>query len=460
MTVEATLFLIIGSIAVFSAAMMLLSEKPVHSALFLIMNFLCVAVFYIMLDAPFLAMIQIAVYAGAIMVLFLFVIMLLDADLAGTEDNTINQRGISFFALVLAVVFVLAMSFAFLRGDIDNREIPEEQPQVRVLNFSPDLGQADFSLNDEVIAENLGFEVAPDANFVSVASGDVSLSAHSSFGEISLGDYTLEAGHAYSFVIQGIDPDLTDEEAPELTATLVEIDLSHFENSNQARLVVFNALSTTGAVAIGEINNDGTLTDDEPEIVVDSVAVGTASDAVIVEEGTQHWGLISVTTAESQADGEEEATIITSNSLVLSINEYETEAGTSQLLILGERRLSSDDSLLPVIVPVDVDADFAFGSPQLIGESLFIKYVLPFEMVAILLLAAMVGAIVLAQRGDIKPKPGRPIRRKVSRPLTAVIASQTGSNVMRSIPELEQQADANGEDDESEADEQTDPTGD
>ena len=57
-------------VAVFSAAMMLLEEKAVHSALFLILNFLCVAVLYIMLDAPFLAMIQIAVYAGAIMVLF------------------------------------------------------------------------------------------------------------------------------------------------------------------------------------------------------------------------------------------------------------------------------------------------------------------------------------------------------------------------------------------------------
>jgi hypothetical protein len=46
-----------------------------------------------------------------------------------------------------------------------------------------------------------------------------------------------------------------------------------------------------------------------------------------------------------------------------------------------------------------------------------------------LLLAAMVGAIVLTQRGEIKPKPGRPTRRKVSRPLTSVIASQTGHDV-------------------------------
>ena len=127
--------------------------------------------------------------------------------------------------------------------------------------------------------------------------------------------------------------------------------------------------------------------------------------------------------------------------LVLPIREYEIEAGS--ITIIGSWlnvSLSSDDSLLPVIVPVDVDTDFAFGSPQLIGESLFIQYVLPFEIVAVLLLSAMVGAIVLAQRGDVKPKPGRPIRRKVSRPLTAVIASQTGSNVMRSMPELEPQA--------------------
>ncbi len=73
---ELTLFVIVGAVAVVSAAMMLISENAVHSALFLILNFACIAFFFLMLNAPFLAMVQITVYAGAIMVLFLFVIML------------------------------------------------------------------------------------------------------------------------------------------------------------------------------------------------------------------------------------------------------------------------------------------------------------------------------------------------------------------------------------------------
>ncbi len=66
--------------------MMLISENAIHSALFLILNFACIAFFFLMLNAPFLAMVQITVYAGAIMVLFLFVIMLLGAERVLPED--------------------------------------------------------------------------------------------------------------------------------------------------------------------------------------------------------------------------------------------------------------------------------------------------------------------------------------------------------------------------------------
>src|SRR5688572_33491032 len=77
---EVILFMVVGFIAIAAAGAMLVSKNAVHSALFLIVNFACVAFFYLMLNAPFLAMVQIAVYAGAIMVLFLFVIMLLGSE--------------------------------------------------------------------------------------------------------------------------------------------------------------------------------------------------------------------------------------------------------------------------------------------------------------------------------------------------------------------------------------------
>ncbi len=64
------LFIILAAVAVAAAAGMLLSRNAVHSALYLVLNFMTVAVFYLVLNAPFIAMVQITVYAGAIIVLF------------------------------------------------------------------------------------------------------------------------------------------------------------------------------------------------------------------------------------------------------------------------------------------------------------------------------------------------------------------------------------------------------
>jgi NADH-quinone oxidoreductase subunit J len=78
MSSEFIVFIILAIISVSAAIGLLTSRNAVYAALFLILNFSTVAVMYLMLNAPFLAIIQISVYAGAIMVLFLFVIMLQD----------------------------------------------------------------------------------------------------------------------------------------------------------------------------------------------------------------------------------------------------------------------------------------------------------------------------------------------------------------------------------------------
>src|SRR5512134_289544 len=80
MTLDLILFLVLALIAIATAIGMLMSRNTIYSALFLVLNFITVAVFYLLLGAPFIAMAQITVYAGAIMVLFLFVIMLLGAE--------------------------------------------------------------------------------------------------------------------------------------------------------------------------------------------------------------------------------------------------------------------------------------------------------------------------------------------------------------------------------------------
>jgi NADH-quinone oxidoreductase subunit J len=104
-------FIILAAVAVAAALGMLLSRNAVHSALYLVLNFMTVAVFYLVLNAPFIAMVQITVYAGAIVVLFLFVIMLLGADvLRGAADEVrgaerFHRYGAVFLALVLIGVF-------------------------------------------------------------------------------------------------------------------------------------------------------------------------------------------------------------------------------------------------------------------------------------------------------------------------------------------------------------------
>jgi NADH-quinone oxidoreductase subunit J len=80
MTLDLIFFLILSLIAIATALGMLFSRNAVYSAMFLVLNFVTVAVFYLLLGAPFIALVQITVYAGAIMVLFLFVIMLLGAE--------------------------------------------------------------------------------------------------------------------------------------------------------------------------------------------------------------------------------------------------------------------------------------------------------------------------------------------------------------------------------------------
>lgn len=104
MTVDLILFLILALVAIVTALGMLLSRNAVYSALFLVLNFATVAVFYLLLGAPFIALTQVTVYAGAIMVLFLFVIMLLGTEELPDSNELSWQRPVAIFlALVLIV---------------------------------------------------------------------------------------------------------------------------------------------------------------------------------------------------------------------------------------------------------------------------------------------------------------------------------------------------------------------
>jgi NADH-quinone oxidoreductase subunit J len=111
MTPDLILFFTLAFLAVASALAMLLSRAPTHAALFLVFNFSTVAVIFLTLNAPFIALAQISVYAGAIMVLFLFVIMLLGVEVGPTLRA--RFRGPQALATVLALVLLVAFAYAF-----------------------------------------------------------------------------------------------------------------------------------------------------------------------------------------------------------------------------------------------------------------------------------------------------------------------------------------------------------
>lgn len=149
MTLDLILFLVLAIVAVASALGMLLSRNAVYAALFLVLNFVTVAVFYLLLGAPFIAMAQITVYAGAIMVLFLFVIMLLGAE---SLPGISNWRSIWFPGTLAIILFIEAAYLLIVKarpvGDV-------LQPDVSI-NTMENLRQLGTSLFSDYL---LPFEV-------------------------------------------------------------------------------------------------------------------------------------------------------------------------------------------------------------------------------------------------------------------------------------------------------------
>jgi NADH-quinone oxidoreductase subunit J len=113
------LFIILAAIAVAAAIGMLISQNAVHSAMYLVLNFITAAVFYLVLNAPFIAMVQITVYAGAIIVLFLFVIMLLGGErLQGVSSPRGSERWHRYLAILLGLALIGVFAVLLLQGGL------------------------------------------------------------------------------------------------------------------------------------------------------------------------------------------------------------------------------------------------------------------------------------------------------------------------------------------------------
>jgi len=423
MDIEVLLFLVVGGLSVFAAVMMLLDTNAVQSALFLVLNFACVAFLYLMLDASFLAMVQIAVYAGAIMVLFLFVIMLLGAEKAMGAFR--QFKWVAPAALVLAFSFMFAVGAAVLQGNVEDRELPPADPMFRIAYSAPEfLPEVDVFLNGELAFDAVSFRDYTD--YTEVAPGDYQVSFGRPGGDattaIPAGSVTLASDTVSTLVVYNAG-----SSAP-VIASVIE-DLSHIDG-DEGRVTVFNAYNGVEALSVVDPGSDYLFADLED-----------AQNAPVLLEGLPFGEASAVTLF---GDGDFRAAVVPStegdlDDIIVRLRDVEIEAETSTLIVLTEG--VEDEGVTPVVTNVAVtDTAPEFGGPEAIGQELFVRYVLAFEMVAMLLLAAMVGAIVITQRADIKPKPGRPTRRKVSRPLTSVISSQTGHDVSeeRAIEQPEQ----------------------
>lgn len=141
MTLELISFLILALVAIATALGMLLSRNAIYSALFLVLNFITVAVFYVLLGAPFIAMAQVTVYAGAIMVLFLFVIMLLGAESISGE---FNWRKV-IFPGALALILAVESAYLLITRARPAGEIAPPNDVVNTINNLRDLGSALFN---------------------------------------------------------------------------------------------------------------------------------------------------------------------------------------------------------------------------------------------------------------------------------------------------------------------------
>jgi NADH-quinone oxidoreductase subunit J len=141
------LFIILGVFAILSALMVVLTKNPIHSILYLVLTFFAMAGEYVLLNAQFLAIVNIIVYAGAIMVLFLFVVMLLNLNKETEPHKNMLQKLIAVIASGLLLVVLVGS----LKG-ADNIAI---QPFSRNTGLIENLGNVlfkDFLLPFEVSA--------------------------------------------------------------------------------------------------------------------------------------------------------------------------------------------------------------------------------------------------------------------------------------------------------------------
>ncbi len=132
MNVTQILFWFLSVLALFSALMVVTSKNPVHSVLWLIATFFAISGHYILLNAQFLAIVNIIVYAGAIMVLFLFVIMLMNLN-KSTEPQ--KNRWLRLAGAVAGGCLLLVLVAALKNSEISSRSAEVNTGEIGLISI-------------------------------------------------------------------------------------------------------------------------------------------------------------------------------------------------------------------------------------------------------------------------------------------------------------------------------------
>jgi NADH-quinone oxidoreductase subunit J len=140
------LFYLFSIVAVLSSVMVLMSKKPIHSVLYLTLAFLAIAGHFILLNAQFIAIVNVIVYAGAIMVLFLFTVMLLNLNLAVEEKKSGLIR---ISAVIAAGLMFLTITGALKKADLTFTEF-KVQSQIGLVKNLGKILFSEFRLPFEV----------------------------------------------------------------------------------------------------------------------------------------------------------------------------------------------------------------------------------------------------------------------------------------------------------------------
>ncbi|HRH65130.1 MAG TPA: NADH-quinone oxidoreductase subunit J [Bacteroidia bacterium] len=140
------LFYFLSFLAILSALMVVVSKNPVHSVLYLILTFFAIAGHYVLLNAQFLAAVHIIVYAGAIMVLFLYVIMMLNLN-ADTEPH--KGKWLRVTATMAGGLLMVVLVGVF-RKAADNMALPAHDSQIGLIKNLGNVLYKDFMLPFEI----------------------------------------------------------------------------------------------------------------------------------------------------------------------------------------------------------------------------------------------------------------------------------------------------------------------